>query len=202
MPGQVRFTETMSGWLGTATDPASFTLTVVTPDVDALVLDPNHRSPAFGLVECPALEPGPIAVHEGALDLFVDAGPGVLEMRYRLLLRGAHDRRYVLVGIKDVRRRRWFPTVLTDTTTLFVDVWDGAEPVGTPRVRGVFTMGTGGVTAQGLSFRGGVGAIVRYLSYYVRRCVTIYLGPLTPAATRTSGAPPHGRLPAQTRRNR
>ncbi len=182
----------MAGWLGPAADAshavaaaaarasgqgASFTLTVVTPDVDAMVQDPRHRSPAFGLVECPTLEPGPIAVHEGALDLFVDSAPAALEMRYRLDLRGSLGQRYVLMGVKDVRRRHWFPTVLTDTTTLFVDIWDGSEPAGPPRLRGVFTMGTGGVLAQGLSFRGGPGAIARYLIYYVRRCMSIYLRP-------------------------
>lgn len=210
----------MAGWLGPASDRshraagasactsgdhASFTLTVLTSDVDAMVGDPRHRSPAFGLVVCPALEPGPIAVHDGSLELFVDADPGVLEMRYRLDLRGAKGRRYVLLGVKDVRRRRWFPTVLTDTTTLLVDVWEGAEPVGSPRLRGVFTMGIGGVMAQGLSFRGGPGAIVRYLGYYVRRCVMIYLGAQTaerPDPIHTSAAPRRGRPQGPKRRNR
>lgn len=194
MAGQVRFTETMQGWLSPqvgatheaaaeagqrAGTPGSFTLTVLTLDVDAMIADPDHRSPAFGLLECPALDAVPLAVHAGALDLFADAAPGVVHMRYRLDVAARDGRRFVLRGVKEVVRRRWFPTALIDTTTLFVDVWAGDAPVGPPALRGIFWMGPPAVFAQGLSFRGGPGAIVRYLAYYVRRCVQVYLGPRT-----------------------
>lgn len=194
MAGQVRFTETMEGWVAPAPgpdrpvgagsaarsgSPAAFTLTVLTPDVDRMIADPDHRSPAFGVVECAALAPAPLAVTAGHLDLFADAGPGVVHMRYELHLLGPDGGRYTLRGVKDVRRRRWWPTVLTDTTTLAVELWSG-PPAGPPTLRGELRMGPGAVIAQGLTFRGGVGAIVRYLAYYVRRCVTVYLGPRTP----------------------
>ena len=193
MADSVRFTETMAGWLSSAVGEtheaaassgratgsrASFTLTILTPDVDRMVADPDHRSPAFGLVQCPALHPLPLRVDDGHLDLFVDVAPDVLHMRYQLGLTAVDGARYRLDGYKEVVRRRWWPTVLTDTTTLFVDVTaDGA-----PRLRGILTMGPGGVTAQGLTFRGegaifGLAGIVRYLAYYVRRCAGVYLGP-------------------------
>lgn len=205
MAGQVRFTETMQGWLSPEVgadheaaaaagrrggSPGAFTLSVLTLDVDAMVADPDHRSPAFGLVECPALDTFPLAVHAGALDLFADAAPGVVHMRYHLELGGRDGQRYTLRGIKEVVRRRWWPTALTDTTTLFVDVWRG-EAAGPPALRGVFTMGPVAVAAQGLSFRGGPLAIVRYLAYYVRRCVQVYLGPRTaPIRPQWSAATP------------
>lgn len=192
MADSVRFTETMSGWLSeqvTATHEAaaaagrpggeaSFTLTVLTPDVEAMVAEPHHRSPAFGLVECPALHPRPLRVVAGHLDLFVDVAPGVLHMRYHLDLLDEDGISATLTGFKEVVRRRWWPTVLTDTTTLFVDLAVG----GRPARRGILTMGPGGVLAQGLTFRGrgagfGLAGIVRFLRYYVRRCVGVYLGP-------------------------
>ncbi len=192
---EVRFTETMRGWVapapGTDAPPAAgsgarsgaaaaFTLTVITPDVGAMVADPDHRSPAFGVVECPSLCAAPLAVYAGHLDLFADAAPGVVHMRYRLELGAPDGARYTLRGVKVVARRRWFPTVLVDTTTLFVELWRGADE-GPPALRGVLTMGPAAVFAQGLTFRGAPGAIVRFMSYYVRRCVQVYLGPRTAA---------------------
>lgn len=197
----VRFTETMHGWLspavgGSHEDAARegrakgtrglFVLTVVTPDVDALVADPSHRSPAFGCVLLPALHARPLRVLRGHLDLFVDTelGSRVLHMRYGLGLEAEDGRRYHLRGIKEIVRRRWWPTAVTDTTTLFTDVYAGDDAEGAPLLRGVLVMGPGGVLAQGLSFRGeggwlGLRGIVRYLAYYVRRVVGVYLGPRT-----------------------
>ncbi|MDP2305602.1 MAG: hypothetical protein Q8P18_06215 [Pseudomonadota bacterium] len=197
----VRFTETMHGWLSTnvgtshevaaadgraRTSRGLFILTVVTPDVDALVVDPTHRSPAFGCVLLPTLHARPLRVAEGHLDLFVDTelGSRVLHMRYGLRLEAEDGRRYFLRGIKEVARRRWWPTVAADTTTLFTDVYAGDDALGTPLLRGVLVMGPGGVLAQGLSFRGeggwlGLRGIVRYLSYYVARVSRVYFGPRT-----------------------
>jgi hypothetical protein len=105
-------------------------------------------------------------------------------MRYELRLATADRRRYTLRGIKEIVRRRWFPTALWDTTTLFVDIWAGDEMAGRPKLRGVLTMGPGAVLMQGLSFRGagswfGLGAIVRFMRYYLARCAHVYLGPRT-----------------------
>lgn len=201
MPDQVRFTETMAGWVAarpnaphenaaeagrTDGTSAMFVLTVVTPDVDALVADPDHRSPVFGCVLLPTLHARPIAVERGHLDLFVDTrlGSRVLHMRYGLRLRDEDGHAWFLRGVKEVVRRRWWPTVFADTTTLFTDIYAGEAPEGAPRLRGILTMGPGGVTAQGLSFRGeggwlGLRGIARYLAYYVRRVAGVYLGPRT-----------------------
>jgi hypothetical protein len=208
MPDAVRFTECMSGWLA-AVDASrdasreayaqsvargrasggegSFVLTVVTPDVDAMIADEQHRSPAYGCVFLP-VHARPLRVEEGSLDLFVDVlvDGSALVMRYALRLRDEDGGRWYLAGCKDVLRRAWWPTVATDTTTLFVDVWRGEAPIGEPQLRGLFTMGPGGVLAQGLTFRGtgawfGLRGIVRYLAYYVRRVARVYTGPRRPA---------------------
>lgn len=202
MADHVRFTETMSGTIsaggalphleaafaGRSTGtPLLFTLTVITPDVDAMVLDPDHRSPAFGVVLAPALHAAPLTVLHGHLDLFADAAPEgrVLHMRYGLQVAAPDGARWFLRGLKVVARRSWWPTVAVDTTTLFIDVWPGDTPQGTASWRGVLTMGPGGVLMQGLSFRGqggwlGIRGIVRYLGYYARRVWRVYTGPQTP----------------------
>lgn len=188
MPDQVRFTETMRGGLAplhtrAAPTDAYFILTVVTPDVDAMVADPRHRSPAYGCMVVPALSPAPLRVTDGHLDLFVDAEHGV-QMRYGLALAAEDGRAYTLRGVKRVVRHGWLPTVLRDTTTLYVDVY--ADPEAAPILRGVLRMGPGGVTAQGLSFRGeggwgGLRGVWRFARYYVARVWAVYTGPRTPA---------------------
>jgi hypothetical protein len=161
--------------------PSYFVLTVLTEDVDAMIVDPDHRGRAYGVVVAPCAHPAPLAVVDGALDLFVDVAPGVVHMRYTLALRDPDGGAWRLTGHKDVRRRGWRVwRVSSDTTTLFVTLTRGAPPDGAssgvdaPVYEGVFTMGPGGVLAQLLSFRwagpwGGVPGLVRYLAYYGRR---------------------------------
>lgn len=209
MADLVRFTETMTGWLAATPDTpypvaarrgraegraCSFVLTVVTPDVDAMIGDPRHRAPAFGCVLAPDLSPAPIAVEAGHLDLFAHASPDgrVLHMRYGLRLRDGAGRAWFLRGCKEVCRRRWFPTFLVDTTHLFVDLWEGPVPEGPPALRGVLVMGPVGFLGQVLSFRGagaafGLRGIVRYLGYYVRCVVGVVFGPHTPSPREERG---------------
>lgn len=197
MPDAVRFTETMRGRLAPApgatheaaaalpeAQTSLFVLTVVTPDVDRMVADPDHRSPAYGCLLAPALHPRPLRVTAGHLDLFADADPSgrVLHMRYLLRLADEDGGDWTLTGVKEVCRRRWWPTFLVDTTTLFTDVYRGAEP--RPTLRGVLWMGPVGFFSQVLSFRGegrllGARGIVRYLWYYAARVAGVVLGPRT-----------------------
>lgn len=193
----VRFTETMRGYLAdfdgqthevadaagkAAGTEAYFILTVITPDVAAMIDDPEHRSPAYGCLVYPALCPEPLRVTTGHLDLFVDAAPHVAHMRYGLNLQTPSGERYFLHGVKEIVRQSFFPSTLRDTTTLFVDLYSGDAPVGTPVHRGILRMGPVGLTAQGLSFRGdgrwfGLRAIALLAAYYIGRVSTIYLGP-------------------------
>jgi len=193
----VRFTETMRGYLApfdgqaheqayaagkSAGTEAYFILTVVTTDVAEMTKDPNHRSPAYGCLVFPALSTQPLRVTDGHLDLFVDAAPDVVHMRYGLNLQAPGGHRYYLRGVKEIVRQRFVPSVLYDTTTLYVDVYPGDAAEGAPLHRGILRMGPGGVTAQGLSFRGegpwlGFRAIARFAAYYIGRVQSIYLGP-------------------------
>ena len=202
MPDLVRFTETMSGWLspdlrvvheaaakrGRADQTAAtFILTVVTPDVDAMVADPNKRNHAYGCVLLPAISPRPLAVDSGYFDLFVPADDShrIFHMRYSLSLKAEDGSRYFLRGIKEVLRRSWFPTMPIDTTTLFTDVYRGTSEQGEHLLRGVLTMGPVAVTMQGISFRGaggwfGLRGIYRFMKYYLGRCASAYLSAKRP----------------------
>ncbi|MBM4368086.1 MAG: hypothetical protein FJ102_17880 [Deltaproteobacteria bacterium] len=195
MADLVRFTECMSGRLSPRVteahrlaerggDPGYFVLTVVTPDVDAMVANARHRNRAYGCVVLPALHPLPLAVEHGFFDLFVEA-PGAdraYHMHYQLRLRDDEGRRYFLRGLKEVSRRRWVPTMPMDTTTLFTDVFAGDDDTGEPLLRGVLRMGPLAVTMQGLSFRGegawlGLRGIARFMGYYMARVWQAYTAP-------------------------
>lgn len=209
MAGLVRFSETLRGYVDDAvvdvlheehaasgrrrsrTGPSRevvFMLTVVTADVDAMVSDPRHRSPVFGCVLAPVLSPRPLRVERGTLDLFADVGAGddgvgpgqLLHMRYVLpLVDDVDGRRFVMRGIKEVTRRRAWPTVASDTTTLFVDVWaqgrddDDSRP---PLLRGVLHEGVVGVVQQAFSFRGDAFGLVRFVAFYVRAVLRVVVG--------------------------
>jgi len=86
----VRFSESMKGYFSTAVadsgadyerayalgqqaDSAmSFVLTIETQDVDALVDRPDHPADMVGTVQCGALSPEPLTVHQGRFELFVN----------------------------------------------------------------------------------------------------------------------------------
>lgn len=209
MSGVVRFSETLRGFVDDAavdelheshaargrarshSGPSRevvFMLTVVTADVDAMIADPRHRSPVFGCVLAPSLSPHPLRVERGTLDLFADVGAvddaagALLHMRYLLpLVDDVDGRRFVLRGIKEVTRRRPWPTVAADTTTLFVDVWAadparGAGDDAPPLLRGVLREGVVGIVMQALSFRGDVGGLARFVGFYVRAVLRVVLG--------------------------
>ena len=145
-------------------------------------------------------------VTEADIVKFADiSGDGrALHMRYVLPLvdDGAAPgapARWILRGVKEVVRRRPWPTVSADTTTLFVDVWrDDARAA--PVLRGVLREGLVGVLAQLSTFRGDLRGLVRYLGFYVASVVRVYAGqrhaPLLPrwqaeaAYTRTPVLPP------------
>jgi cholesterol oxidase len=187
----VRFSETLAGRLGRPDlpledaarqgDDTRFLLTVVTPDIAEMVADPHHRSPAWGCLLAPWLSPAPLGVTDGRLDLFVDGTPDrrVVHMLYRLDLRAVDGQRYVLLGKKELRRRRWFPTLAVDATTLRCTLHAGGDD-GPLRAHGLLRQGLVSVLAQGATFRGsgrwgGVAAIVAFFRYYLGTIAGVYL---------------------------
>lgn len=178
MPDRVRFSETLAGRLNG--HDTRFLLTVVTPDIAAMVADPQHRNRAWGCVLAEWLSPEPLSVTDGTLDLFVSVTPDRrhVRMSYRLALRTMDGRDYTLLGHKEIRRRRWFPTFAVDGTTLFTTLHEGGDD-GPLVAEGVLRQGVIGVLAQLATFRGsgrwgGLRAIWDFMRYYNGTVAGVY----------------------------
>ena len=152
----IQFTETMKGYLSTAvTDdyqtaaafgkdvdsPCSFTLTIVSDDLDRMLADPTVTARMIGTVNAPALSPDPITVTEGVFNLLVEDADRVdqRQMRYRMKLSTEEGRRYYFVGIKSIHDDRGLD-VWSDTTTLYVTVHEGDDVAGQVVAKGILTI--------------------------------------------------------------
>lgn len=104
-----------------------FRLTIGTDDVDAFVSDPRLAAVATGYVASDPLG-GRLAVESGLFNLFVDDGPTVRHMLYRLYFSDPTGRPLTLAGFKDVKpgplMKLW-----PETSTLYVRVLAGHVPV-------------------------------------------------------------------------
>jgi len=141
-PSTVRFTEEMLGRV-TFGDPdyhrgampdregsaaLMFHLTIAVEDIDRFASDPSMEATAEGYVDCDALG-GRLEVERGVFNLFVDSGPGVKRMLYRLFFRDGVGHPLTLIGHKVVRDDPGFD-VWRDTTTLFTRVLGGHVEAG------------------------------------------------------------------------
>jgi cholesterol oxidase len=147
----LRFTETMRGWLapdpaldveallpvsaaaGIAARPAaavdmSFTLTIASDDLNALLTDARHPARIVGTVSCAMLSDRPLDVTGGTFNLFTD-DPSRVDRRnmvYRMALHAEDGRSYFFHGVKNVDNDP--PTeAWRQTTTLYVTVREGGD---------------------------------------------------------------------------
>lgn len=160
----IEFTETMRGYWAPVTDGAAgdptpagfraaaaagkavdraleFTLTVVVPDVPAVLADPGRPGMLYGTVKAPALSPEPLQVTGGVFQLFApdpDLADGH-RMRYRMTMRSEGGQAYTFEGYKLVRPGSPLH-VWPDTSTLYVTVRDGADGTGEVVGRGVLNI--------------------------------------------------------------
>ena len=139
----IQFTETMTGWYSTRerndyhmaaelgedyNSPFTFTLTVMSDDVEAMLSDETHQAAMFGTVEAPAISPEPMTVNDGVFNLFVrdpDA-VGTRKMRYRMTLRSQEGKGYRFEGFKTIHDGTGLD-MWSDTTTLYVTVYAGTN---------------------------------------------------------------------------
>ncbi|MBV9140942.1 MAG: GMC family oxidoreductase N-terminal domain-containing protein [Pseudonocardiales bacterium] len=152
----IQFSETMTGYLSTqVTDdyraaadrgradgsPCSFTLTIVSDDLERMLTDPNHQAHMIGTVTAPALSPDPITVTDGVFHFLVvdpDRVDG-RQMRYQMKLTTDDDRYYYFVGFKIIHDDRG-GNVLSDTTTLYITVHEGDNDTGSVVAKGILTI--------------------------------------------------------------
>lgn len=155
-PCVVQFTETMKGFfsVGQQTDyqtacqegkaagsPCVFTLTIQTVDMDAFMKDPTHPGTIYGTVTAPALSSQPMMVSAGVFNLFVeDPGhPDHLKMKYAMQLESTEGKRYYFSGYKQIQDDKGFD-LWSDTTHLFVTVYEGDDTTGPVKGRGILAI--------------------------------------------------------------
>ncbi|HVU30298.1 MAG TPA: alpha/beta fold hydrolase [Sphingomicrobium sp.] len=126
----VRFTERMTGKataaVGGAQSEASFVVTIVAADLDALVKTREHEAGVVGTVSIPALSSEPMTIEDGRWNLFVDdtAKADTKLMVYELPIVASDGSRYHFSGRKTVHNDRGFD-LWHDTTTLTASVHQG-----------------------------------------------------------------------------
>lgn len=155
----IRFTERMNGWFSSeeTSDFESaaargkehgsafeFTLTIIADDLDRLVNDESHSARLVGTATCAALSPEPLTATQGKFNLFVhdrDA-VGTRRMRYAMKLTSQDGRVFSFEGYKLAHDDEGLFDPWTDTTTLFVTVWDGPAEDSAVVGRGILRIAT------------------------------------------------------------
>jgi cholesterol oxidase len=140
----LRFTETMRGTFGTA--PMSFTLTIASNDLDAMLHDKSHEADVLGTVECAMLSKSPLTVTDGRFNLFI-TDPDWVDVRlmqYRMTLQSVEGKRFYFQGVKTISDA-FILDAWAQTTTLAVTVYEGTDNTGK-------TLGTGVLRIAPLDF--------------------------------------------------
>ena len=106
----------------------SFTLTVISDDLDALLVEDDHTAIMLGTVIAPALSKQPLTVTEGNFNLFVKDPDevGVRLMIYQMTLTDEDGTCWLMHGFKKVHDDKGFD-VWDDTTTLFITLYEGSD---------------------------------------------------------------------------
>lgn len=172
MPGaSLQFTETMSGFATqraasfqggyeqgkSAGTTISMTVTVWIDDVAQFINDPIHEASLSGRLWYEPLG-GDLAVVSGTFNLLVISAGDLNRRRmdYRLVLANAEGEEFTATGFKDVHDD-FGPDSWSDTTTLFLNVFEGRveageEPNATLRATGIMRIGLAAFLRQLASF--------------------------------------------------
>ncbi|HUI57703.1 MAG TPA: alpha/beta fold hydrolase [Bryobacteraceae bacterium] len=139
----LQFTETMRGFFssevkndyqageteGKADNSSlAFTLTIISEDLNDMLVNPQHKARMLGSVVAPSLSARPLSVEDGEFNLFV-ADPTNVETRnmvYRMRMTSEEGKVYYFHGFKIVRPNSVLD-IWHDTSTLYITVYDGAD---------------------------------------------------------------------------
>lgn len=142
----IRFTETMKGYFsikvkddfqdaynqGKKDDSDfQFILTIQSDDMEYVISDDQHPARMVGSVIAPVLSDEPLTVTDGYFNLFVDNPDesGTKTMKYRMKLTAEAGDQFYFYGYK-VLRDDFGPDMWSDTTTLYIAVWQGKDDKG------------------------------------------------------------------------
>lgn len=174
----LRFSETLSGYLGEGTDfwqafmdgrargrSARFSVTVRIPDLDGFMADPEHEASMTGRLAVAGL--GTARVADGRIHLFCTRGEEKRLLYYLPFQKGTDS--YLLWGEKRLHRPGGLDA-WRQMTTLYAELVRKGVPEADEVVgRGVLRIGPGQVARQALSFRPeGTSNPLRAVSDYVR----------------------------------
>lgn len=124
----LHFTERMRGHLieklGGQRSAFRFILTLISEDLLAMFLDPDHVAHLVGTVEAPALSAEPLTARGHCTHLHPEPD-GTRRMHYRMILHSIEGHVYCLDGIKQIHAPLW-----SDTTDLAYTLHDGPDPHG------------------------------------------------------------------------
>jgi hypothetical protein len=196
----VRFTEEMLGHVtfgetdfarGAVADRdgsefLKFHLTIEVADMARFSEDPMRHAGAVGYLQCDALG-GRLPVERGDFNLFVDSGPGVKRMLYRLWFRDGVGHPLTLTGYKLVEDDAGFD-LWKDTTTLFTKVLrghveEGGDDAAELVASGVLRIRVQDFAKQLTTFRAGgggglgakLGGLLQFGVIFVRQLAEVYL---------------------------
>ena len=155
----IRFTETMRGYFDTEAavcddlqsfrdaeengraggESMSFTLTIAAADLNAMLEQPEHPARITGTVESDALSPEPLTVSAGEFRLFerLPSPPDSRQMRYRMRMHAEDGAEFFFDGFKLIKDDPRSLDLWSDTTTLYVSVYQGTDDTGTLFGKGV-----------------------------------------------------------------
>ena len=155
----LRFTETMKGYFSTTAVPGedlqtyhnaantgkvedmgmAFTLTIFSHDLDTLLDTPEHPAKISGTVECKALSDEPLEVSNGVFNLFekMPSPPNTRHMIYTFQLTSEGGKTYFFKGYKLIQDDPDVLDIWSDTSTLYVTVYEGGDDSGTLFGKGI-----------------------------------------------------------------
>jgi cholesterol oxidase len=141
-PITLQFSERMTGFLtGTSSDfipaaeearqrghSATAIYGIMSPDLDAMIADPDRSARLTGTVHIAALSPDPMTIFDGTFNLFVnvDGKKSHKRMRYRYGIAALDGKQYHFDGFKEVKDDTGLD-VYADTTELYATVRSGSE---------------------------------------------------------------------------
>jgi len=107
-------------------------------DLDRFIEDPNHQADTIGIVHASFLSPNPLSVHAGFFNLFVTNLDRVetKKMLYSMKMTSREGKVYFFEGFKQIHDDPGFD-VWSDTTTLYVTIYDGDHSGSPILARGV-----------------------------------------------------------------
>lgn len=215
----IRFTETMKGWFSTnetedyargaergeqEASPISFTVTVVSDDLDTMLEDPEHRAHMTGTVEAPILSLEPLTIQDGLFRLFMPDPDRVdtRRMGYEMKLSTPAGRALFFHGYKVVDNQ---PPTKTwpQTSTLYITIHEGHDTDGAVVGKGILHIPPADFLKQMTTMRvthaegpaDEARALARFGGFFAGTLFEAYGGVLSPSSYFRPDAPPRHRRP-------